>query len=57
MKNRCLNFFKGLGCIFVIFIHFPFPGEIGRIISGLARFAVPLFFMISGYYAYNSRRS
>lgn len=55
MKNRCLNFFKGLGCIFVIFIHFPFPGEIGRIISGLARFAVPLFFMISGYYAYNSR--
>ncbi len=56
MKNSCLNFFKGIGCILVIFLHFHLPG-IGRdIAGGLARFAVPLFFMISGYYIYNSDR-
>lgn len=51
-RNRCLDSLKGIACIGVVFIHVRFPGEIGNFIWMLARFAVPVFFMISGYYAY-----
>lgn len=56
MRNKCLNFFKGLACIMVIFIHFPFSGFFGSLIHNFAGFAVPLFFLISGYYSYNENR-
>ena len=50
-QNECLNFFKGLACIFVVILHVRFPVEkIDGPIQCIARFAVPLFFMISGYY-------
>lgn len=50
-QNECLNFFKGLACIFVVSLHVRFPVEaIDGPIQCIARFAVPLFFMISGYY-------
>lgn len=50
-RNQLLDFLKGLGCIGVIFIHIPFPGVTGKIISKISQFAVPVFFMITGYYA------
>lgn len=53
-ENKFLNFLKGVGCISVVFIHFPFPGLFGLIVKRLSFFAVPIFFMISGYYAYNN---
>lgn len=52
-KNRCFDFLKGMACIGVVFIHIIFPGIFGEIIIKAARFAVPLFFMISGYYLWN----
>ncbi|MBQ9514268.1 MAG: acyltransferase [Clostridia bacterium] len=52
-RNISLNFFEILACIMIIFIHAPFPGHIGEFITGLAKFGVPLFFAISGYYLYN----
>lgn len=36
----------------VVFIHVPFYGVTGNIINALARFAVPLFFFISGFFSY-----
>lgn len=50
-RNRYFDFFKGIACICVVFIHFQFPGNIGIIIGALSKFAVPFFFMIAGYYA------
>ena len=52
MKNDCLNVWKGIGAFFVVFIHCSFPSPVGGMMNGLARFAVPLFFMVSGYFAY-----
>lgn len=52
-ENKFLNFLKGIGCICVVFIHFPFPGVFGLIVKRLSFFAVSIFFMISGYFAYN----
>ena len=55
-KNNCLNFFKGIGCISVIIMHVRFPiYYLDGFFQSAARFSIPLFFMISGYYA-NSRK-
>lgn len=51
-ENKTLNFLKGIACLAVIFIHVKFPGMFGKIIALLCQFAVPIFLMISGYYAY-----
>ena len=48
-ENKTLYFFQGLASILVVFIHVPFPGALGTVVTALARIAVPLFFMISGY--------
>ena len=55
-RNELLNFLKGIGCLGVVFIHIPFPGIVGDTIVRLAAFAVPVFLMISGYYAYNAKQ-
>lgn len=47
--NITLYFFQGLASILVVFIHIPFPGAMGTVVTAWARIAVPLFFMISGY--------
>ncbi len=51
-KNDCLNVWKGIAALAVVLIHCTLPGVPGEIIKGIARFAVPLFFLISGYFAY-----
>lgn len=50
-ENRFLYMLKGLACILVVFIHVSFPGKTGVIVQTIARFAVPMFFVISGRYA------
>ena len=56
MKNNCLNFLKGISCIGVIIMHCGFPTVAGDLIRYLFKFAVPIFFMISGYFAYYDNR-
>ncbi len=51
-RNACLNFFEALAAIFIMLHlgHAPFPGEFGKIVACIGNFAVPLFFIVSGYY-------
>lgn len=49
-RNYGLDLLKFICSFMVICIHAPFPGLMGNIIVPLARIAVPLFFMITGYY-------
>lgn len=56
-ENLFLNFLKGLACMGVVFMHVTFPGIGGKVISLLAAYAVPLFFMIAGYYSYNKEET
>ena len=51
--NHCLDCIKGIGCICVVFIHVKFPGCFGDIVGRLSQFAVPVFFLTSGYFAYS----
>lgn len=60
-RNVYFDYLKGFACIAVVFLHFRLPGYAGLITGALAKFAVPCFFMISGYYAlsenqYNVKR-
>ena len=51
-RNYCLDYVKGIACIFVVFTHCRFPGTMGIIANCVARFSVPYFFMVSGYFSY-----
>lgn len=45
-----LYILEGIACLAVITIHIGFPGTIGVIVNVIARFAVPLFFIVSGFF-------
>lgn len=53
-QNECLNFFKGVSCWGILYMHTSYDCLVSSFISCLVRFAIPLFFMISGYYIYNA---
>ncbi|MBO4888141.1 MAG: acyltransferase family protein [Firmicutes bacterium] len=53
-RNAFLSITKLIAACFVVCIHCSFPGQIGSAINCIARFAVPFFFITSGYYAFNS---
>lgn len=51
-KNRynSIDFLKGIACIAVVLIHVQFPGKMGFAVRQISRFAVPSFFLISGFF-------
>ncbi|MFV8815028.1 acyltransferase family protein [Aerococcus urinaeequi] len=51
MRYSSLDGMKTIAAFLVICIHIPFPGEVGQIITAIARIAVPFFFMVSGFFA------
>lgn len=53
-RNQTMELCKFIASFFVVFIHAPFPGKLGGLVDCLARFAVPMFFMISGYFNYQA---
>ena len=48
VRQNGFDWFKGCACIAVILIHYYFPNNIGIGIRTISRFAVPVFFMVSG---------
>lgn len=50
-KNYFLNYLKGIACFGVVFCHVRLPQYVADgIIQAMFRFAIPLFFMVSGYF-------
>lgn len=54
MRNHSLDTLKFICAILVICIHTPQPLWLQPIIDPLQRCAVPIFFMISGYFTYGA---
>ena len=48
------DFFKGIFAIGVVFVHFPFPGILGKILASFGTTGVIFFFLISGYQSYSA---
>lgn len=53
-RNYSLDTLKGIAALFVIFMHAKFPGTFGEIINTIAEFAVPIFFLTSGYFIFGA---
>ena len=51
-KNDTLELLKLFASYMVVFIHVIFSGYLGVAAETLARFAVPFFFLVSGFYSY-----
>ena len=51
-KNNTPELLKLFASYMVVFVHVIFSGYIGVAAETLARFAVPFFFLISGFYSY-----
>lgn len=52
MRNKTLDMVKAISAYAVVLLHIRFPGAAGNVVNVLARFAVPVFFMVSGYFCY-----
>lgn len=52
-----LDFLKGFAACFVVFMHARFPDAFGEYIAKIGTFAVPVFFMTSGYFSFNATKS
>ncbi|HIY19716.1 MAG TPA: acyltransferase family protein [Candidatus Blautia avistercoris] len=50
MRNSSIDSLKAVAAYFVIFIHFSFPEWFGEAADAAARTAVPVFFLVSGYF-------
>ncbi len=51
VRNQSLDLLKFISAFMIVCIHIKFYGEMGKLITILARFAVPVFFMVSGYFS------
>ena len=45
-----IDILKALCAFLIVCIHVPFPGKVGAYFTTLTRVAVPVFFMITGYF-------
>ena len=45
-----IDILKAICAFLIVCIHVPFPGKVGAYFTALTRIAVPIFFMITGYY-------
>jgi surface polysaccharide O-acyltransferase-like enzyme len=49
-RNQSIELLKLFAVFFVVIIHNPFASDFGSAVSAIARFSVPIFFMITGYF-------
>lgn len=49
-RNRNVDLLRFICAFLVVCIHTPFPGKIGEMFGVFTRIAVPIFFIISGYF-------
>lgn len=53
-RNAWLDLIKLIASFMVVFIHIDFYGIAGKAIDAIARFSVPLFFAVSGFFSLNA---
>lgn len=53
-RNQSMECFKLVAALLVILIHASFPGKVGNLIAAAGDVAVPMFFVISGYFTFGA---
>ena len=54
--NITLDCVKGLACFFIVWMHTNSGGVVNSVIVCMARFGIPFFFMVSGYFTYKEKK-
>ena len=49
-RQNNIDILKAICAFYIVCIHVPFPGIVGEYLTQLTRIAVPIFFMITGYF-------
>lgn len=49
-RQDAFDILKAVCAFLIVCIHIPFPGAAGAYFTALTRIAVPIFFMITGYF-------
>ncbi len=49
-RNLGIDILRLICAFLVVFIHYPFQSGIGNDLSAICRIAVPIFFIITGFY-------
>lgn len=57
MRNKTIDQSRLVAALLVVIIHAPLPGVFGTVLESIARFAVPFFFMVSGYFAFGKDKA
>ena len=55
-RNEALEILKLVASYAVVLIHVSLGGAVGDAVNGIARFAVPMFFAITGFYSFGITR-
>lgn len=50
MRAKNIDILKAVCAFLIVCIHIPFPGGVGEYFTSISRIAVPIFFMITGYF-------
>jgi len=53
-RNETLDVLKLIASYFIVLVHVRFHGTVGIVFALLSKFAVPLFFAVSGFFCYQS---
>lgn len=53
-SNTQIELWRFIACIMIVFTHAAFPFPFGAYVGAYARFAVPFFLMITGYFSYGA---
>lgn len=53
-QNQSMDLCKMIASLLVLFVHIPFPGALGSLVDVSARFSVPMFLAITGYFNYGA---
>lgn len=56
-KNKSIELMRGIACILIVFVHCRFPETFGTYVVSIARFGVPFFLLISGYFSYHPNKA
>lgn len=56
MRADNIDILKAICAFLIVCLHIPFPGEAGAYFTTLTRRAVPIFFMITGYFYSGTKR-
>lgn len=56
-RNQSLELWKLIAAFFVVCIHCDFPGRMIIMLNAIARFAVPFFFAVSGFFSWHAKEA